>query len=864
MMKWKKRTLQVVFGIVMLITGIAAVMLLVIMDNSYLFDNAKNFFGSNKFSNEVQYYMESKIAELRIQEQLSLKVTPEDRDIVYKVLEYANIAEEETEGGVDYQKSVENANAVSFKRLCREQTSLYENVSKGIDAGTRSFFFYEEWFDESQRKMMDSTVNKNESEPFVFLRVSNQDYVELLKKYAVRDEELNGYTFINEKTNAIISYSFDEDGEFYSLDTLEYCYDYNCVEDIMNRKSFYFVSANLDWSSKEELEKSIITTAFTTVEESLSYFALQDWICKNSNYCEYSIELLEDYEFTYQVTLANGTIINDEYNTLDSSQIEKSITFYADSGSLDKNSEQECEKGLLNVNRNICDMLKEHEISSMTIYVPKELSIHTGYIGEKMQLYKLYLEQDIIAGVAVAGILICLCLIACLIRRERKEPLTFYDKRCLEVRSIVTALIVLGGVAFCGLIGTVITRELINVLFICMLLVYIVLYVAVYYYIVSIFRNICWKCGWSQIFTIRIIKNVKGKCNQLVRDMWNHQAVAKQSVIYCGGYAIFNLIGMFFLICTISSPFCVLVAIGIVLVNLYVCCSFYKERRNVDAIIQGLRKINEGDITYQIDDGNMSGYKKELAQLVNHVGEGLEKAVATSIRDERLKAELITNVSHDIKTPLTSIINYVDLLQREGIEEKPASEYIAVLEQKSQRLKQLIEDLVEASKASTGNIDLACTKLDMKELVIQTMGEFEDKLQEKELAVMADISDQPVCIYADGRRCFRIIENLFSNVYKYSLEHTRVYVSLQQTDNQVVFCIKNISKNPLSVDVEELSQRFVRGEESRTTEGSGLGLSIAKSLTELQNGEFVIALDGDLFKATVIFPKAQPSIADAQ
>ena len=218
-----------------------------------------------------------------------------------------------------------------------------------------------------------------------------------------------------------------------------------------------------------------------------------------------------------------------------------------------------------------------------------------------------------------------------------------------------------------------------------------------------------------------------------------------------------------------------------------------------------------------------------------------------------MKTELITNVSHDIKTPLTSIINYVDLLKIEQIESPKAKEYLEVLDSKSQRLKKLIEDLVEASKASSGNLKLNMERINLVELIKQTTGEFEDKFNEKNLNIEINSSDDNIYIEADNRYMYRVIENLFSNISKYALEGSRVYIDVTKKENEARIEIKNISKDKLNITPDELMQRFVRGDKSRTTEGSGLGLSISKSLTELQNGKFNVIIDGDLFKVEIVF-----------
>ena len=236
------------------------------------------------------------------------------------------------------------------------------------------------------------------------------------------------------------------------------------------------------------------------------------------------------------------------------------------------------------------------------------------------------------------------------------------------------------------------------------------------------------------------------------------------------------------------------------------------------------------------------------------ISRGLKAAVTEQVKAERLKTDLITNVSHDLKTPLTSIISYVDLLKRENIENPRVQEYITVLEQKSSRLKNLTEDLVEASKASSGNITLDLIPIHYTDILQQSLGEFEDKLAARSLQVLTTLPQEDVLILADGRQLFRVLENLLNNCCKYALLGSRVYIELQKDEEIATFTMKNISEAPLNVSPEELTERFVRGDVSRSTEGSGLGLSIAKSLTKLMNGKMKIEIDGDLYKVSLSFP----------
>ena len=267
----------------------------------------------------------------------------------------------------------------------------------------------------------------------------------------------------------------------------------------------------------------------------------------------------------------------------------------------------------------------------------------------------------------------------------------------------------------------------------------------------------------------------------------------------------------------------------------------------------GLKKISDGELQYKIKTDTLTGKQKVMAEYINNIGSGLDAAVENSLKKERMQTELITNVSHDLKTPLTSIINYVDLMKRENPTDPKIQEYLRILDEKSQRLKVLTEDVVEASKASTGNIKLEMNDIDFVEMVQQVIGEFEEKFQEKNLTMMVHFTDEPSIIYADGQRMWRVLENVFGNVVKYAMEGTRVYAEISNRNKKVTFSLKNISAQPLNISADELTERFIRGDVARNTEGSGLGLSIAKSLTELQGGEFKLYLDGDLFKVMITF-----------
>ena len=274
-------------------------------------------------------------------------------------------------------------------------------------------------------------------------------------------------------------------------------------------------------------------------------------------------------------------------------------------------------------------------------------------------------------------------------------------------------------------------------------------------------------------------------------------------------------------------------------------------------IKKGTEEIAKGNLYKKINTKYMFLDIKDHAENINNINDGIAKAVEERMKSERFKTELITNVSHDIKTPLTSIINYVDLLEKEEIENETAKEYVSVLSRQSARLKKLIDDLLEASKASTGNINVNLTQLELGILLSQALGEYDEKFSNSNLQVVLNKTDDLFLVMADNRHIWRVFDNILNNIAKYAQPNTRVYIDAKRNDKMAEISFRNISKDPLNISGDELMERFVRGDSSRNTEGSGLGLSIAKSLTEVQKGNLKIQIDGDLFKVYIAFPLSE-------
>ena len=268
----------------------------------------------------------------------------------------------------------------------------------------------------------------------------------------------------------------------------------------------------------------------------------------------------------------------------------------------------------------------------------------------------------------------------------------------------------------------------------------------------------------------------------------------------------------------------------------------------------GGQALARGDLKYKVDEEHLPGDFKRHARDLNSISDGMNRAVEERMRSEHFRTELISNVSHDIKTPLTTIISYINLLQQEKFESEAAGKYLATLDRQSTRLKKLMEDLLEISKASTGNMTIVSTPCELEVLLEQALGEYEERMEAAGLSPVLHITPPSPVVLADGQLLWRVFDNLLSNAVKYAMPGTRVYLDLSTADGYATLLFRNISKEELNIPATDLLERFVRGDRSRHTEGSGLGLSIAQSLTELMGGELSLEIDGDLFKVTLRFP----------
>lgn len=489
------------------------------------------------------------------------------------------------------------------------------------------------------------------------------------------------------------------------------------------------------------------------------------------------------------------------------------------------------------------------KIFTITDYVRTPLTARDNISVALEWTEKLVALRQTLIGIGAASLLMCIALLGFLLaaagRREGEDGvhLTWFDRIPLDVvlvllfcAGVVTGALVSGGSASFGLTAVCVPAAV--------LLWGLLLLLFLMSFAVRVKTGTLWK----NTVIYRICRLAWRFCSWL----WHGAGyLLRELPLYWKAglaWAGLSFVEMLFLIMGIHG-----VTMLWLLEKLAITPLLALVVINMRRLQQAGERIAAGEVDYTVDLTHMIGDFRVHGEDLNRIRDGLQTAVDERVKSERMKAELITNVSHDIKTPLTSIVSYVDLLEKEDVSPARAREYVEVLSRQAQRLKKLTEDLVEASKASTGNIPVTLERTDLNVLLAQAAGEFADRFaaQQLDLRVVQDAAQPNVL--ADGRLLWRVFSNLMSNIVKYALEGTRVYLSTEVRDGRALASFKNISRYPLNVSGGELMERFVRGDKSRSTEGSGLGLSIARSLTELQGGAFDIVVDGDLFKATISF-----------
>ena len=514
------------------------------------------------------------------------------------------------------------------------------------------------------------------------------------------------------------------------------------------------------------------------------------------------------------------------------------------------------EKG--NVNTSI-EKLKLEEIRYKSIYKSiddaKKFSVYTS-LENDLTYYDLYRTNKTVFDmaqilykpalyllplsiIAVLVLLIMNCFLIGLRNENGEVILNAFDKTPLLVALIILFILFMIG---CGFL-IALTSENLTLILSGTAIGAVIGYISFVFFLETIIKRIKSRTLFRNTITYRILRWIKSLITSMTR---NANMTVKLILIFIA-FGILNIIGFSL---SISEPIGIFILIAI---WVYAFAKMHQWLVRYIEIKNAINEIYMGNTEVHLDEKRYKGSLNSMAIQVNDIAGGLSNAIQEKLKSERLKTELITNVSHDIKTPLTSIINYVDLLKKEKMPNEQAEEYLNILDNKSQRLKRLTEDLVEASKASSGNIKLNIEKLNVNELLKQVSGEFEDKFKSRNLEEVMSLPEKNVYINADSRYMYRILENMYSNISKYAMDNTRVYIDVIPNNNRITIQMKNISKEKLNISTEELMQRFVRGDSARNTEGSGLGLSIATSLTTLQGGTFNIYLDGDLYKVIIEF-----------
>ena len=519
-----------------------------------------------------------------------------------------------------------------------------------------------------------------------------------------------------------------------------------------------------------------------------------------------------------------------------------SVYWYYENGEIKTNIDKISQNNVVynyGITYNDYDIYSSFNIDNMIEYMLKD---PTYAIYSKLNNISQFFNNKLSYIIPIATILlavIIIYLIWSIGHKKGKDGITLrsIDKISYEIIIMITWFIIVLLICVIGGASSINSRIPVDFVQSAYIVSYLGIYVCLLIDVITTIRRIKAKEFWHSF----LVYKIWNKLRQKIDEYGGKENSTKKITFF---YLMF--LAIFFILINCATSFLGLVLLVAFLVWIYI--KLLKYNKKLNEVQMALRDIYEGKDDVYLDESEQKGVLKRMAKYINDIAGGFSNAIEQSLKSERLKTELITNVSHDIKTPLTSIINYVDLLKKEEFENKQVEQYIAILDNKSQRLKKLIEDLVEASKVQSGNVKLNIEDINLKELLNQTTGEFEDRFEKKNLKIELLVPTDDVIIKADNRYMYRIIENLFSNITKYALENSRIYIELKRESGKVKLSIKNISSEKLNISADELMQRFVRGDKSRHTEGSGLGISIAKSLTELQNGSFDIEIDGDLFK----------------
>lgn len=632
-------------------------------------------------------------------------------------------------------------------------------------------------------------------------------------------------------------------------------YDSNLFDDetILNLLYNFKLSMGIGLSSEEKINYEDFYTRGKSLDSSSSISDYNKIMKKVETSSEY-LSSLKNIKM-YIVKINSGEFYtNTEYSSLEG--FKQNIKGYCDIEIVNDGERSSYTKKIngekFELNNVSMELNGEEDAFEVYASFPKEPTVDDGIVYTNFQVFKQATEKVRLFFVASLSLAIICLLSIILYSRIKCEALKrnnilllIYNKIPMEFNVILVSIS---------------TVFLIMYIFDVSYDIYVMMLVSVSLLVVSnniffIHVQLSYLENKICIFKSSIIVRVILWLIKTVKEVIN--AIKKVSLARKVIMIVIASLVLIMAISTQSTSFGLLVSIWIFLgFAIYIT----KRLSYLSYVIQGTEKIKQGELDYKIKIAGNDNFTS-LAENINNIGEGLDKAIEEQVKSERMKSDLITNVSHDLKTPLTSIINYVDLIKKEeSIQPDYINDYINVLESKSKRLKLLIEDLFEASKVSSGNIELQISKIDLVQLLRQSIGELEEKLSKSNLDIKLNVPNNKVYIWADGRRMYRVFENLLSNIAKYSLEGTRVYIDVYDCDKNLKVTMKNISSYELNFDPSEIMERFKRADESRNTEGSGLGLAIARDLVNLQGGKFYIEIDGDLFKANLELQKYEEEV----
>ncbi len=613
-----------------------------------------------------------------------------------------------------------------------------------------------------------------------------------------------------------------------------YYYDYN--EGIY----YYDSEDNINMTEKElaenlKSESKIILNEMRGIE----YFIKNNTtgeITTNTDYKTLN-DFKENASGYYQAKFENNNLVNRKIGNTEYKPISRYF-YYAENQAIDVNDDIDA---YISISKKLIDS--------------NPFEYGYSYYQQIVNKYEKCLELGIPMGLLSLIFFVVYMIMNFKLPKTKREFWNYYNKIPLEV--IVTLLSI-----DIALIVTIAEEPNAFVNQFCIIPIFILLF-----YFILIIKQLSnferkrdfFKTSWCVKVIIWLLKKMKSGIKEMRNAIKQNKDFDLTKKIVT--VAILCVVAEFIVLTMSGSWIEFFVLIILFGIQLWFLIYFVNKLGYLNEIMKGVHRIKEGEINYKIEEKN-DIYFSSLANDINNISQGLENSIEQRIKSERMKSELITNVSHDLKTPLTSIINYVELIKKEeNIQPEYLKDYVQVLDKKSKRLKISIEDLFEASKASTGNIELELVRLDLKQLLQQSIGELEDKLEEANLSLRVNLTEEDTYVLADGRRLYRVFENLLCNISKYSLKNTRVYIDVTKEDGKIITTMKNISSYELNFDPDEIMERFKRADESRNTEGSGLGLAIARDLVSLQGGKMSIEIDGDLFKAKVVMNEYNPSIS---